>query len=203
VNCEHSVSAIVICPNPVSLAHYLLCLSIYGSTVLLLDLGSFFNFLILYIVGRTPWTGDQHVARPLPTHRTTQTRNNGTQTCMPRVEFEPMIAALDQRKTVHTLRRAPLWSALTILYYKRVWIIMWLLTEGMVTIINICVSDNVRCCVGRIRNFSLAKSNTKPPADYADRTTFHTWESMKTRHQNKHKLRSARWKAKMFLRVIN
>jgi hypothetical protein len=29
--------------------------------------------LILYTVGRTPWTGDQPVARPLPTHRTTRT----------------------------------------------------------------------------------------------------------------------------------
>jgi hypothetical protein len=38
----------------------------------LLDLGRFFSFLILYTVGRTPWTGDQPVARPLPTHRTTQ-----------------------------------------------------------------------------------------------------------------------------------
>jgi hypothetical protein len=50
------------------------CLSIYGSTVLLLDLSRFFSFLILYAVGRTPWTGDQPVARPLPTHRTTQTQ---------------------------------------------------------------------------------------------------------------------------------
>jgi hypothetical protein len=33
------------------------------------DLGLFFSFLILYTVGRTPWTGDQTVARPLPTHR--------------------------------------------------------------------------------------------------------------------------------------
>jgi hypothetical protein len=32
-----------------------------------------FQFLNLYTVGRTPWTGDQPVARPLPTHRTTQT----------------------------------------------------------------------------------------------------------------------------------
>jgi hypothetical protein len=32
------------------------------------------SFLILYTVGRTPWTGDQPVARPLPTHRTTQTQ---------------------------------------------------------------------------------------------------------------------------------
>jgi hypothetical protein len=30
-------------------------------------------FLILYTVGRTPWTGDQPIARPLPTHGTTQT----------------------------------------------------------------------------------------------------------------------------------
>jgi hypothetical protein len=32
------------------------------------DLRRFFNFLILHIIGRTPWTGDQPVARPLPTH---------------------------------------------------------------------------------------------------------------------------------------
>jgi hypothetical protein len=32
-----------------------------------------FQFLNLYKVGRTPWTGDQPEARPLPTHRTTQT----------------------------------------------------------------------------------------------------------------------------------
>jgi hypothetical protein len=35
----------------------------------LLGLGRFFSFLILYTVGRTPWTGDQPFARPLPTHR--------------------------------------------------------------------------------------------------------------------------------------
>jgi hypothetical protein len=29
------------------------------------------TFLILYTGGRTPWTGDQSVARPLPKHRTT------------------------------------------------------------------------------------------------------------------------------------
>jgi hypothetical protein len=45
-------------------------LSIYGSTILL-DLGRFFQFLTLYTVGRTPWMGDQPVARPLPTNRTT------------------------------------------------------------------------------------------------------------------------------------
>jgi hypothetical protein len=37
-----------------------------------------FSFLILYTVSRTPWTGDQSVARPLPTHRTTQTEKTHT-----------------------------------------------------------------------------------------------------------------------------
>jgi hypothetical protein len=39
-------------------AHPPIHLPTYGSTFLLLDLGRFFSFLILYRVGRTPWTGD-------------------------------------------------------------------------------------------------------------------------------------------------
>jgi hypothetical protein len=39
-----------------------------------------FQFLNLYTVGRTPWTGDEPVARPLPTHRKTQTLNKRTLT---------------------------------------------------------------------------------------------------------------------------
>jgi hypothetical protein len=56
-------------------------LSIYGSTVLLWDIGRLFSFLVLYIVGRTPWTEDQPVARPLPTHRKHE-QNKRTQTSM-------------------------------------------------------------------------------------------------------------------------
>jgi hypothetical protein len=41
----------------------------------LLDLGRFFSFLIIYRDGRIPWMGNQPVAGPLPTHRTTQTQN--------------------------------------------------------------------------------------------------------------------------------
>jgi hypothetical protein len=41
--------------SPVCLS---VCLSVYGSTALLLDFGCFFSFLILYTVGRTSWTGD-------------------------------------------------------------------------------------------------------------------------------------------------
>jgi hypothetical protein len=44
----------------------------------LLGIWPIFSFLILYTVGRTPWTGDQTVARPLPIHRTTQTQNKRT-----------------------------------------------------------------------------------------------------------------------------
>jgi hypothetical protein len=42
-----------------------------------------FQFLDFYSVGLIPWTGDQPVARPLLTHRTTQTQNKCTQTFMP------------------------------------------------------------------------------------------------------------------------
>jgi hypothetical protein len=78
----------------------------YGSTVLLLDLGRFFSFLILYAVGRTPLTGDQPVSRPLPTHRTTQTQNKRTQTHMPQVGYELTIPAFERAKTADALDRA-------------------------------------------------------------------------------------------------
>jgi hypothetical protein len=51
---------------------WVIALSVYGCTALV-DLGRIFSFLISYTVGRTPWTGNQPVSRPLPTHRTTQT----------------------------------------------------------------------------------------------------------------------------------
>jgi hypothetical protein len=62
---------------------------------------------IFYIVGMTPWTGDQPVARPLPAHRTAQTQNKRTQTSMPQVGFEPTIPVFEREKTVHDLDRAP------------------------------------------------------------------------------------------------
>jgi hypothetical protein len=62
-----------------------------------------FQFLNLYTVGRTPWTGDQSVARPLPTHRRTQTQNKRTQTP---VGLEPTIPAFERAKMIHALDRA-------------------------------------------------------------------------------------------------
>jgi hypothetical protein len=50
--------------------------------------------------------GDQPVARPLPTHKTTQTQNKRTQTSMLRVGFEATTQAFEREKTVHALDRA-------------------------------------------------------------------------------------------------
>jgi hypothetical protein len=65
-----------------------------------------------YTVSRTPWTEDQPVARPLPTHRITKTRNKGKQTFMPWVGFEltiPVFELASQQIMPQTAR--PLWSA--------------------------------------------------------------------------------------------
>jgi hypothetical protein len=42
------------------------------------SIGHFLSLLILYTVGKTPLTEDKPFARPLSTHRTTQTRNTRT-----------------------------------------------------------------------------------------------------------------------------
>jgi hypothetical protein len=65
-----------------------------------------YQFLSLYTVGRTPWTGDQPVARLLPTHRTSQTQNKRTHTSMPLVVFELMIPVMEREKTIHATDRA-------------------------------------------------------------------------------------------------
>jgi hypothetical protein len=73
----------------------------------LLGPGLFFSFVIFsYAVRGTPWTSDQPVARPLPTHKAMQTQNKRTQTSMPRVGFEPMIPVFERVKIVHALVRA-------------------------------------------------------------------------------------------------
>jgi hypothetical protein len=48
--------------------------------------------------GRTPWTSDQPVARPLPKHRINAYTH---QTSMPWVGFEPTIPVFERAKTVH------------------------------------------------------------------------------------------------------
>jgi hypothetical protein len=63
------------------------------------------QFLIPNTVGRTPWTEDQPVGRPLPA-QATQTQNKRRQTSMPRVGFEPTIPVFERAKTLHSLDRA-------------------------------------------------------------------------------------------------
>jgi hypothetical protein len=65
-----------------------------------------FQFLNLYTVGRTPWTGDQPVARQLPARRTTETQNKRIRTSMPLMGFEPLIPVFERSKMVHALDRA-------------------------------------------------------------------------------------------------
>jgi hypothetical protein len=85
----------------------------YFSTALCWALSAIFTFLILFMVGRTTWTGDQSVARPLPIHRATQTQNKRTQTSMPQVGFELTISVFERAKTVHVLD-----SAATVIYCR-------------------------------------------------------------------------------------
>jgi hypothetical protein len=59
-----------------------------------------------YTVGRTTQTGDQPLARSLPTHRTPKTKNKRIQTPTPWVGFEPTIPAFELAETVHVLDRA-------------------------------------------------------------------------------------------------
>jgi hypothetical protein len=60
------------------------------------------QFLNPKTVGRTPWTGDQPVARPLPT----ETQNKRKQTSTPSLGFEPTIPEFMRGKAIHTLNRA-------------------------------------------------------------------------------------------------
>jgi hypothetical protein len=89
------------------------CLSIYLSDCLSVCLSIYLwlyspcgtwpllQFLSLYIVGRTPWTGDRPVARPLPAHTTTHIQNKRTQTSMPRMGLEPRTPMFELAKTIH------------------------------------------------------------------------------------------------------
>jgi hypothetical protein len=69
-----------------------------------LDFARFFSSLSLYTIDRTPWTGDQPVARPLPTQDNTDRINSDRHQCLEwdstprsqslgeRIHFLPQIA---------------------------------------------------------------------------------------------------------------
>jgi hypothetical protein len=83
-----------------SFIHQWLCSPLLGP-------GHSFTFVILYTVGRTPWTGNRPVARPLPTHRTAQTQNKRRHSCLKwdSNPFEPTIPAFERTKAVHASER--------------------------------------------------------------------------------------------------
>jgi hypothetical protein len=77
-----------------------------SSYSLLLRCRGFYFSLDLHTIGRTPWTSDRSIAKPLPKYRTTPQKNAHThthQTSMPEVGFEPTITASEIAKTVHAL----------------------------------------------------------------------------------------------------
>jgi hypothetical protein len=85
--------------------HLSIYLSVICGSTPLVDLGRFFQFINLYTVGRTPWTGDQpSQGRCLHTEQHKQ--NKRTQTSVPRLGFEPTIPVFERTKTVLVLDRA-------------------------------------------------------------------------------------------------
>jgi hypothetical protein len=89
------------------------CLSISLSMALQPFVGPWplFQFLILYIVVRAPWNGDQPVARPIPTHRTTQRINAHTvnHTSIGIRTHDPSVRG--ERRRFMSQTEWPLWSS--------------------------------------------------------------------------------------------
>jgi hypothetical protein len=81
----------------------------------------FFILLTFYTIGRTPWTNDQPIAKPLPTHRTAQTQNNCPKNSMSIVGFEPTIPVFERAKAVHDLN-----CAVTLIVKSVFWLIKFL-----------------------------------------------------------------------------
>jgi hypothetical protein len=69
--------------------------------------GRFFSLLMLFAIGRTPWTGDQPVTKPLLTRTQKQHKQNKfAQTFTSIAGFEPTTPAFELAKTFRALDRA-------------------------------------------------------------------------------------------------
>jgi hypothetical protein len=81
----------------------------YGSTALYLDLRLVFSFWILYTIAKTHCTGDQFIARLLPTHRTQRQKNTHRH---PSLEWDSnrRPQSLDGRSQFMPYTARPLWS---------------------------------------------------------------------------------------------
>jgi hypothetical protein len=70
---------------------------------------NFWTYESVRTFSRTPWTGDQPDAKPLPTQDNTTQKKRG-HTSMPRAGFEPEIPMFERPKTVLALDRAAIWT---------------------------------------------------------------------------------------------
>jgi hypothetical protein len=77
------------------------------------------QFLDLYTDGRTPWTGDQPVARPLRAHSSAQTQNKRTWTSIFQVGFQPSILVYERAKIDNDLDRAATVITIIAFYIKQ------------------------------------------------------------------------------------
>jgi hypothetical protein len=85
----------------------------------LLGRGLFFSFVIFcYTDGRSPWTSDEPVARPVCTHRTTQTQNKCTHR-HPSLKWDsnPRPQRSSGRRQFMPQTARPLWSELLSLFH--------------------------------------------------------------------------------------
>jgi hypothetical protein len=98
-----------------------------------------FSSLILYTVGRTPWTGDQPVARPLPIHKTTETQNEHERDSIPRSQ------CMSERRQFMPQTALPLWSAVSLkkklkidheLRFKNLFYLQMLLRHGKFSLVS-------------------------------------------------------------------
>jgi hypothetical protein len=76
-----------------------------------------FSFLILYTVGRTPWTGYQPIIWPLPAHTRQHKQNKRTQRSVPQVGFDPTVIVFERGKKVLSSDRAATTLHYTTLHY--------------------------------------------------------------------------------------
>jgi hypothetical protein len=78
--------------------------------------------MILYTVGRTPWTGNQLVAKPLPTQDNTNTEETY-------IDIYALNPVFERAKTVHALDRAA-----TVIGNQHIYLIVSFSKKGYVNV---------------------------------------------------------------------
>jgi hypothetical protein len=111
------------------------------------------ELLILQRVCRTPWTGDQPVAKPLQ-YKHSKCRHIST----PRVQFDPTIPVLERQKTFRALDRTA-----TMIYKLR--INLWILVQG--TDLSQCLRMQIQHKHGKLRTYPCLYWDSSPQPQYS------------------------------------